>query len=38
LDAEATFEMDGNTVSRPMVSVFKMTIGDPQQVAKKLAK
>ena len=37
LDAEVTFEMDGNTVSRPIVSVFKMTVGDPQQVAQAIA-
>lgn len=37
LDAELTFEMEGNTVSRPMESVFKMTVGQPQFVAQKVA-
>lgn len=37
LDAEATFEMDGNMVSRPIVNVTKVTVGDPQQVAQKVA-
>ncbi|MCA9121334.1 MAG: DUF1080 domain-containing protein [Planctomycetaceae bacterium] len=35
MDAEATFEMDGNEVSRPIVSLFKMTIGDPIEVARR---
>ena len=34
LDAEATFEMEGKTVSRPIIGVFEMTIGTPQHVAE----
>lgn len=34
MDAEATYEMEGRMVSRPTVSVFKMTIGAPRQVAE----
>jgi len=33
LDAEATFEVEGQTVARPIIAEFEMTIGTPRQVA-----